>query len=177
MLKEFEKIEYAFQIGDEVYITKIRNLLTSFLINYNDATFDLIFQKYRLQDSDTPMSLSYKLYKTTQYEWLFYLVNNVKNPLVDWLMDSRKLELYVTGKYGNDLYKIHHFFNVKTNKICDEVTEYNMRQITDYPIDIVPVTNYEYEQQLNETHREVFVINPRYVRDVMFEFKKVMDVK
>jgi hypothetical protein len=139
-----------------------------------------LFQRYIVQDGESPESVSEKIYKTPKYYWTILLVNNIVNPMTEWLMESSMLEEFVIAKYPDGIKGIHHFYNTVTDRICDDVDDAHLRTLIgtpNFPSEIMPITNYQYELELNEKRREISVINPRTISRFADDFQRMLESK
>lgn len=174
--KHFPRINYT--IDDQTrYVTDIT---ASFILKrtYIDDAF--IFQRYIVQDGETPESVSDKLYKNPKYYWILLFINGIVDPFTDWLMSSEVLEKFVQEKYPDGLTGVHHFYDTVNERICDDVDDKKYRELLgspDFPSEIKPVTNYEYEIEENERKREILVINPKVITKFIDDFQTALEGK
>jgi hypothetical protein len=156
------------------------NISTAFLLKRIKIDNTFVYQRYILHDGELPESVSDKLYKTPKYYWTILLVNNIIDPMTEWYMDSSTLEKFVEAKYPDGLYGIHHFYDTRIDRICDDVDDAYFRTLIgnpSFPSEVVPVTNYQYEVELNEKRREIIVINPRAISRFADEFQRILESK
>lgn len=105
MFDKFKKINYP--IYDEnnslVYSKEAIDITKSFLLvsstRLADTLSSFTYQEYQLEEYETPMVVSDKLYNTPKYYWVLFLLNNILNPFTDWMMDQETLKRYVIRKY------------------------------------------------------------------------------
>lgn len=116
------------------------------------------YETYTIMDGETPEIVADKFYGNTLYHWIILMANNIIDPLLDWPMTTHQLQKYVEAKYENP-YGVHHYED-----------EYNVTVDTsDYP-----VSNYEYEDKLNESKRNIKVIRKELVADIVNEFSRLI---
>ena len=96
--RNFPIINYKF--GSETFNTSFQNLTTYIdLIDQlaDDASY---YEKYYIQDNTRPDTLSYELYGTTDFYWMFYLLNTDLR-VQGWPMNSYELLDYAKSIYPN----------------------------------------------------------------------------
>jgi len=77
-------------------------------------------------------------------------------------------EQYITEKYDNPA-GIHHYEISQTSGDTTEIINVGMNT-TDYS-SATPVSNYQYEQKLQEEKSKIRLIQPRYIEDFVKEFE------
>jgi hypothetical protein len=157
----------------------------------------LVYYSYDIQEGDTPEIIAYKYYGDSYRYWIVLYVNQILDPQWQWPMQSSVLESYITDKYNfNAKATIHHYekvitkFNSRTstttidNYIIDQQS-YNTlqtgvfeRNMATGPFTITTsrktVSYYEYETDLNESYRNIKLLNSIYVGELEKQFKKLM---
>lgn len=56
---------------------------------------------YRIQEGDTPESISNDFYDTQDYSWVILLINGMRNVTKDWPLSSTQFNSYLQEKYGD----------------------------------------------------------------------------
>ena len=91
--RNFPIVDYKF--GDEINPAAFQNL-TAYIDIVDQVKDDISFyEKYYIKDGMRPDTLSYELYGTTNYYWLFYLVND-KLRQQGWPLNEQ--EIYSLGR-------------------------------------------------------------------------------
>jgi hypothetical protein len=193
-----------FQTLPKVIITQnntskvFTNLLARSSIVSSLLTNPLLFYSYDIQENDTPEIIAHKYYKNMSRFWVVLFSNQLLDPQWDWPMESSVFNQYLTNKYPSNLYAVHHYEKIvkKTdnisrtltteNIIIDEETYNNLVESTEtYTLSSGSVTvnitknivdNYTYELNLNESKRNIKLLNSSYVQQVEKEFKKLMEI-
>jgi hypothetical protein len=173
---KFPRINYTLD-GES---RRVVNIATAFALKRTKIDDSYLFQRYIVQDGELPESVSEKIYKTPNYYWTILLVNNIINPMTEWLMDSSTLESFVEAKYADGIKGIHHFYDTVNDRICDDVDDKTLRTLigtSQFPSEIIPVTNYQYEIDMNETRREIIVINPKAISRFADDYQRMLESK
>ena len=168
----------------------LRRVKFSDQLKNNDAFFD----KYDVRDGETPEILADKFYGDSTFHWIILMVNDIIDPRFDWPMDFNMLNEYCSGKYGkNQVYHIHHY----ANQAEYVINGYRMLQpgsTISNPISLVvqssgtfsspivsqnaptnnlfPITNFMYEDSLNEKRRRISILKPELVSGIDSDFNK-----
>lgn len=153
------------------------------------------FTKYQVIGDERPDNVAYKFYQDETLDWVILLANNILNIQSEWPIPQSSFDNYLLGKYEtyDNVYSIHHY---ETKKVVNSngitiipegltvpsnftTTYYDDglgRQITQRNI-TVPITNYEYEQRIDNTKRNIFVLKPRYLNVIFNDMDSLMKYK
>ena len=149
------------------------------------------FDYYYVQDQQRPDVLAQELYDDSELDWVILTTNNIINIRDQWPLDSNELHSYILEKYGSEenILATHHH---ETRKIVDEFNRvvmpaglevdknftFKYRNYTNTIITVNPVieiTNYDYENKLNEEKRKIKVLKPQYIGAFISEHKQIMN--
>jgi hypothetical protein len=126
------------------------------------------FDYYDVQDGESPEIIAHKYYKDVGLHWTILVANNIVDYYHDWPMSMQTFEQYITEKYDNPA-GIHHYEISQTSGDTTEIINVGMNT-TDYS-SATPVSNYQYEQKLQEEKSKIRLIQPRYIEDFVKEFE------
>lgn len=194
--KKFSKISYSF-IDEPDNPQQVTNILSAFYLKKMLFNKSLIFQKYTAKDEDIPEFVSDKLYSTAEYYWVFLIINDIINPYTEWCMRSDILDAFVEQKYKNGIqFKktdgtiktllrsdgangIHHFYNLIDNRMCDDVEDEYYREKwnrdpTSIGSNIIPITNHQYEYDVNFEKRKLTILNPGNIERFIEDFNNML---
>lgn len=136
-----------------------------------------LYDKYDLDIGDTPESVSYKVYGTVDYYWVILLMNDVKDRYYDWPLNLQDFEAYVKEKYDNPS-AVHHYEIDQSSGTTDP----NGPGDFDYKIEVnsdtsgaQAVSNYEYEQRLQDQKRQIRILNQNYLPTFIREFERLIN--
>ena len=87
-------------------------------------------------------------------------------------MSVQRFEEFVANKYTNPQ-AIHHYEITQTSGDTSVKIDVGMNT-TDYP-SAVAVSNYQYEDSLQEKKRQIRLIQPRYIKEFVKEFESKLD--
>lgn len=136
-----------------------------------------LYDKYDLDIGDTPESVSYKVYGTVDYYWVILLMNDVKDRYYDWPLNLQDFEAYVKEKYDNPS-AVHHYEIDQSSGTTNPNGPGNF----DYKIEVnsdtsgaQAVSNYEYEQRLQDQKRQIRILNQNYLPTFIREFERLIN--
>ncbi len=123
-----------------------------------------------LDDSDTPESVAHDYYGSVNYHWIVLLSNNIVDVNREWPLSYENLTKYVKDKYGaNNSTDIHHYVDsVKTDLIVD----WDAAKLANG--DIKAISNMQYEEDLNDKKRQIFLLDKKYTKDLVAQYKKLV---
>ena len=197
MSNYFDKVpnfEYVSRLPDALisdYIP-VKNLFKRITLKqdiYQDLSF---FTKYQIIGDDRPDNVAFKVYGRSDLDWVVLTSNNILNIQDEWPMNQFEFDAYLLNKYGtyDNLNSSHHYETTEL-KTSDNVklvpaglqvpSTYSITyydgsgMVTQYPV--VEVTNYQYEEKLNDNKRNIFLLKPRYLNIILDDFEELMTYK
>lgn len=160
----------------------------------------MVYYEYDIQDGDTPEIVAYKYYGNSYRYWIVLFANQIIDPQWDWPLSSNNFDAYIENKYPsfNPFATVHHYEKIitqydsatqttTTKKIIIDQNTYNLlnNSTNTYTLVTGPVTititkeavsYYDYELNLNESKRNIKILNSLYVNQLEQEFKALMAV-
>ena len=178
------------KIGD---YTKVKNLFKKAKLREDIFQNLAFFEKYKITGNDRPDNVAFEVYDDSSLDWLVLTCNNVINIQTELPLPQQQFDDYVLDKYGdyNTLYNNFHHFETIEEKNSQGVTivpaglivqpDYSLSYY-DYFTDsqvikfnlAVPVTNYEYEERLENNKRNIFLLKPKYLNVVFDDLDEMM---
>ena len=223
----FEKFPLTFYSQDDLNsVQVVTNIMTRAVFSDEVKNNLSIFDEYDIKDGETPETLAYNVYGSTEYHWVILHANDIIDARFDWPLTTYNLSQYVNGKY-NDRDAIHHYEDanglytngnlylsstvefgsfiansVITNntnsgtavvtsivdtstiiitvssggfKTGDQIKLYSNSTInanitSTSSITGTAVTNYDYEDIVNETKRRIKILKPEYLSSIEKDF-------
>jgi hypothetical protein len=149
--------------GDSVSVTLLVDILERVKIRDQIKNQAQLFLDYSIQEGETPEIIAGKLYNDPELYWGVLLGNNIINPYGEWPLDSVTLFEACTDKYGaGNEFKIHHYIDAIGLIVLSSAPG------------ATSVSNYQYEDQLNETKRSIKLIIPTLIGQVQQELTKLL---
>ena len=199
--EQLPDFEYVNRTDDGKLIsdyTKVKNLFMRGKLREDIFQDTTTFEKYSIEGDDRPDNVAEKYYGNSSYDWIVLLSNNIINIYEEWPLPQAGWDAYLLEKYDNDydtLYNgVHHYESneVKNSKgvvifpggvrvgAAQSVSYFDQaanEQTTVNPVSKA-ITNYEYENRINDDKRNIFLLKPIYIpviRDdieIMMRYKK-----
>ena len=190
--------EYVNRTKDGQFIsnyTQVKNFFKKGKIR-EDLFQDLtVFEKYSIRGDDRPDNVANEIYGDPTLDWVVLLSNNIVNIYNEWPLNQQAFENYVLDKYGTlaKLDAVHHY---ESNEVKDssgviifpkgvrvsaaQSVSY-FEPLSDEQVTVNPVskavTNYQYEQKINDDKRNIFLIKPIYLNVVFDDLEEMMQYK
>tara|TARA_X000000368_G_scaffold8721_1_gene6840 strand:- start:219 stop:890 length:672 start_codon:yes stop_codon:yes gene_type:complete len=191
--------EYVSRLPDAKisdYIT-VKNLFKRAFLRediYQNLTF---FTKYSIKGNDRPDNVAAEIYQDSTLDWLILLTNNIINIPNEWPLSQDDFNRYLLDKYDNDyntIYNgIHHYETIEVEDSNEtiivpaglEVSQDFTTTYYDYFIGGLttannitrPITNYEYEENLENKKREIYILKLEYLSVVLDDIDDLMTYK
>ena len=139
--------------------------------------------------------MAFEVYGDPNLDWVVLLSNNIVNVQSEWPLSQADFFAYVTNKYDEEtLYSgIHHYESreVKTTDgsiIIPRGERVGVGQSVSYYDDAlgqhvratdiaIPITNFDYEEKLNNDKRNIFVLKASYLNLIFDDLERIMEHK
>ena len=193
---DFPRISYTLDDYDseQVVVDIFKRVILSKEFKENTS----YYFEYEVLHGETPEELSYRFYGTQNLHWLILMVNDVIDPRFNWPISEENLFKVVSDKYGDDknVFTINRAVNAKGYQVetffvlDEESTHKDPIRILfeDNDIDAIntPIaylesntivqfeSNFEIEQNKNESYRMIRIMKPQFVQDVLTNFKTII---
>jgi len=185
------------RIGDYI---EVKNLFKKGTLRPDIFQELAFFEKYKIEGDDRPDNVAFKLYNDSTLDWVILLSNNIINIQSEWPLTQVSFDTYLREKYGvgldteeqiyTKIYDIHHYETIEVKNTQGVVIVPAGLQVPngysvsyyDFYIDqqvdtgniTIPVTNYEYEEKLENDKRNIFILKPRYLNIVLDDMEEMM---
>ena len=172
--QQFPKLQYDLKGDGNVNVVpdifrriKLKNKVRDNLV---------LLDKYDLTDGEKPEDVAFKIYGSVDYYWVVLLVNNVVDRYYDWPMGFQEFEEFVKDKYAEPG-AIHHYEVKQSSGRQDGLSPEDYSHYIEVNADHLnsqAVSNYEYEQRLQNQKRQIKVLDPDYLSSFIEEFEKLI---
>ena len=181
------------KIGDYI---RVKNLFKKGKLREDIFQNLAFFEKYKIVGDDRPDNVAFEVYNDSSLDWLVLLSNNVLNVQSEWPLPQTDFDRFVLDKYGDydTLYNGIHHYETTEVKNTQGVTiipaglqvdsSYSVSYydfFTDLQVTTgnlaIPVTNYEYEEKVENDKRNIFLLKPRYLNIVFDDMEEIMQYK
>ena len=151
------------------------------------------FTKYSIEGDDRPDNVANKVYSNSDLDWVILLANNITHIPTEWPMAQNDFDRFLLDKYDNydTLYNgVHHHETIEV-KDSNEVTivreglevssDFTQTYYDYYDAEMKtasnitrPVTNYQYEEKLENKKREIFILKQEYLTVILDDIEDLM---
>ena len=187
--RELPNLEYQSFLssskGSDEYLL-VKNIFRRVKLRDDLQNVFTIFNKYQIQEGARPDTVAEELYGSSQYDWVVLIGANIINVRNEWPLSDRDIYRYSEQLYGNDINAVHHYETIEVKdsrgrlilpagKIVDStftIPDPNIPVQTLNPV--VGISNYEYEVRKNDKKRDIYVLKPAYLQQVINDTRKAM---
>ena len=149
----------------------VTNLLKRVAVRSKVKINTAFFDTYDVKDGETPEMIADKLYDDPELHWIILLLNDITDRYHQWPQNTNQFIAYINDKYSNvdatHHYEISQVSGDTTIKIDigTDNTEHSGASV---------VTNYEYEEDLQDKKRKIRLLDPRYLGAFVAEYEKLI---
>ena len=196
---------YFSQLPDFEYVSRlpdarisdyipVKNLFKKGKLREDIIEQTAVFTKYKIKGDDRPDNVAQELYGDPNLDWVILASNNILNVYNEWPMTQVNFENYLLDKYGTyaDINAIRYYETTEVkNKAGAVITPAGLQVDSDFSVTyydaveegyntkypVTSVTNYDYEQKLQDDKRNIFTLKPRYLNIAKDDLKEMMEYK
>ena len=154
-----------------------------------------VFTKYEVKGDDRPDNVAFEFYGDANLDWLVLTCNNIINVYDEWPMTQFNFENYLLDKYDTyeNINATHHYetTEVKNSKGV-VIVPAGLEVDSNYSISfydeeiegmtivsspVTEITNYHYEEKLQQDKRNIFLLKARFLNVVKDDLEEMMEYK
>jgi len=146
------------------------------------------FTQYEIGEGERPDQVAYRIYGDSDLDWVVLIINNIINVYNDWPLNREDLHQYVYDKYES-VEGIHHYETLEykdpstglillpSGLVVDESFQYTKPDGSIVPKNLsrFPISYFDYEYELNEAKRNIYLLRNVYLQDFISEFKTMAE--
>jgi len=176
-ISEYQKVKNLFRRG------KLKNDI------FNNLTY---FTKYQIVGDDRPDNVAFNVYNDETLDWIVLLSNNITNIQTEWPLDHQSYYNFLIDKYGSEeeIHAVHHY---ETTEVRDTnrtiIVPKGLKVPQNYSIEFydsrvssyttvsnitTEITNYEYENKIENEKRNIYVLKPAYLNIILNDTEESM---
>ena len=176
---------------------RVKNLFKRVTLREDIFQSLTVFTKYSIKGDDRPDNVAQRLYQDPSLDWIILLANNITHIPTEWPMPQNDFDRFLLDKYNDDYDKIyngiHHYETVEV-KDSNDVTivpaglevssdyniiyfDYWLNGMTEENNITRPITNFDYEHNLDNKKRELFILRPEYISVVLDDINDISKYK
>ena len=134
-----------------------------------------LFDAYDVSDGERPEDIAFKLYGDPELHWVILMTNNVTDRFYQWPMTQPQFQNFIEDKYGlANIDAIHHYEITQTSGPTSSNGPSDYSHLVECNSDedgAVSVSNRDYEQRLQDKHRQIRLLDKRYLGAFVSEFE------
>lgn len=182
----FPSIEYNFDALDQDSALS-KNIMLRFVAKSKIKEKNVVYYTYSIQDGDRPDIIASKYYGNPNYDWIIMVTNDIFDVNYDWPLDYLNFRSFLEDKYGSvpdAKAKVHRYERILKKAepdsfgndgderviIVDETT-YNNLALNERR----RVTAYDYEVELNESKRNILILDRQYIEQIINEADEIFN--
>ena len=181
------------KIGDYI---RVKNLFKKGKLREDIFQNVAFFEKYKIVGDDRPDNVAFEVYDDSSLDWVILLSNNILNIQSEWPLPQTDFDRFVLDKYGDydTLYNgIHHYETIEVkNTQGVTIVPAGLQVESSYSVSYydfftdlqvttgnlaTPITNYEYEEKVDNDKRNIFILKSRYLNIVFDDMEEIMQYK
>ena len=154
--------------GNRKFVT---NLLRRVGVRAKVKSNVALFDTYDVRAGETPEELADKLYDDPELHWIVLLMNNITDRYHQWPMNNNQFLSYMHDKYTNQD-ATHHY---EISQVSGDTTiKINVGSDNTDHSGATAITNFEYEEALQDELRQIRLLDPIYIHKFVAEYEKLM---
>jgi len=164
-------------VGNGTY-KDVTNLLRRVAMRSKVKSNALMFDTYDVKEGETPEIIADKLYGDTELHWVILLLNDITDRYHQWPMNTPQFLAFINDKYDN-VDDVHHYEIPQSSG--DTKTKIEVYQNSalytgdsDFYASALIVTNFEYEESVQDEIRKIRLLDPIYIDQFVTEFEALM---
>lgn len=147
-----------------------------------------VYYPYSIKDGERPDTIAYDYYGSSDYAWLVMIVNDIYDPYYQWPLTYSEFYDYLFKKYKKTHELMSEICFYRYTGIGGETAEeiarksWNMTPET-YALlspegrsGWTPVYVYDYENELNESKRQIRLLSNQYRKQIDRELNELFNV-
>ena len=160
--KNFDKIYYDYEINGKKELIIVTDIVKNVRFRKEILANITVYDEYDIREGETPEIIAEKIYGNASYHWIIMLVNERYDYINDFPLTQLNLEAHVKQKYGaNNMYATHHYIN-EAGYIVKSTH-----------VGAYPISNYQYEENLNESKRRIKIVSKSLINTIIKNFKSL----
>lgn len=180
--KPFPNISYKIPGVTSTMI--VTDITRRFSINTLTNNRGLIYFEYEVRDGDRPDIIADKYYEDQTLDWLILLTNEIHDPYFKWPLDQTQFVSYIRQKYGSVSVAqgtVHHYDTTiqeaSISATGERIPKRTLKvDYTTYAANVSTsriVDAYTYELELNESRRNIKILDERFLGVVVDGHRKI----
>jgi len=137
-----------------------------------------LFDNYDVKDGERPEDIAFKYYDDATLHWVVLMTNNITDRYYEWPMTQPQFQNFIEDKYGiANIDAIHHYEITQTSGPTSSNGPSDYSHLVECNSDeegAVSVSNRGYEQRLQDKHRQIRLLDRKYLGQFVEEFQRLI---
>lgn len=135
-----------------------------------------LYQTYDVPNGERPETTAFKHFGDTELHWVILMTNDISDAYYGWPLSEQDFETYVRDKYANPD-AVHHYEKTQSSgrQTGNGPEDYTHKvQVNSDAVGAQSVSNYEYEQRLQDERRTIKLLQPQFLGLFIEEFERLV---
>ena len=154
-------------VGLKNYKT-IRDILTRVKVRDKLLGNHTAFEQYDIKDGETPEKIAFDKYGNVQLHWIVLYFNDIVDPFYEWPLTVRDFDKWIIDKYTNPN-AAHHYEVAQSSGVTTKKVK-----VESSVVGSTAVSNYDYEQTIQDKKKQIKLLKAQYVPQVVNEFNTAL---
>ena len=151
----------------------VTNLLKRVALRAKVRTNTLLYDTYDVKEGETPEMIADKLYDDPELHWIILFVNNITDRYHQWPMNFGQFNAFIADKYSN-VDAVHHYEISQTSGDTSVKIDIGTDTTGYSEADLTTITNREFEEERQDTLRQIRLLDRSYIEQFVQEFETLM---
>ena len=151
----------------------VTNLLKRVALRTKVRTNTLLYDTYDVKEGETPEMIADKLYDDPELHWVILFVNNITDRYHQWPMNFGQFNAFIADKYSN-VDAVHHYEVSQTSGDTSVKIDIGTDTTGYSEADLTTITNREFEEERQDTLRQIRLLDAVYIDQFIEEFETLM---
>ena len=151
----------------------VTNLLKRVALRTKVRTNTLLYDTYDVKEGETPEMIADKLYDDPELHWVILFVNNITDRYHQWPMNFGQFNAFIADKYSN-VDAVHHYEVSQTSGDTSVKIDIGTDTTGYSEADLTTITNREFEEERQDTLRQIRLLDRSYIEQFVQEFETLM---
>lgn len=153
----------------------MRNIMLKSVLIQNILNDIRVLYPLTVEDGERPDTVAYDFYGDSQLYWLVLFSNSIVDPYYSWPLSQAEFKSYIIKKYGSietAMQQILYWKNENFDYFMTPETK-SLLANEDKIGWNTPIYAYDHEDNLNEKKRNIVLIDPVYVPQIINELNSI----
>ena len=194
--------KFLYSVNDNQSIEYVTNILTRIKFDENIKNQSTLYYTYTINEGERPDTLAHKIYRDEEKHWIILLMNDIIDIKSQWPLSYTEFNSFIIDKYGsiqtamttNHSYEKTLRYTIENsddtyreetititlseyNSLTPGIESFSLGNGKSYTVNTTKKqkTKYDYENELNEGKRNIKILKPEYMNNVMRNMQSLLN--